>query len=98
MRRGHVAQRGGELADVALDDDVELVRHATEQQVAHGAADEVHAVAAGCRVQQPPPARELAEALEQIVHRDSLPSRPDRPGAGPIARRERRTAPVRSLP
>jgi hypothetical protein len=47
---------------VSLDDDVQLVRRAAEQHVAHGAADHVHGVLAGERGDGGRP----AEAVDQI--------------------------------
>ena len=67
-----------ERVDVALDDDVELARLAAEQQVAHGAADEVHALHARGRVEQPPAARQLPQAFAQVVHGNSLALAADR--------------------
>ena len=96
-----VAERGSQGVDLTLDDDVELARHAVQQQVAHGAADEMHAPAPRRGVEQPPTAGQFAQRHEEIVHPDSLAARrsgrPDRrPPAAPAA--QRRLAPPRSLP
>jgi hypothetical protein len=72
------AQPGRQRTDVALDDDVQLAGHAPEQQVAHRAADDVHAVHARRRLEQAPAAWQLPQALAQIVHGDSLSRAPDR--------------------
>ena len=72
--RGPEAVVGGDLAaeaigggvDVALDDHVELAPLAAEQQVAHGAADEVHAVAGREGAQQPRAARVDAQHVEGV--------------------------------
>jgi hypothetical protein len=55
--------RGGGV-DVALDDEDQLARRALEQQVAHGPADEVHAVVRREGAQQPRAARVGAQRVE----------------------------------
>ena len=60
------AQARGRGVDVALDDHVELAPRAPEQQVAHGPADEVHAVAGREGAQQPRAARVGAQHVEGI--------------------------------
>ena len=72
--RGPEALVGGDLApqarrggvDVALDDHVELAPRASEQQVAHGPADQVHAVAGREGAQQPRAARVGAQHVEGV--------------------------------
>ena len=72
--RGAEALVGGDLAaqarrggvDVALDDDVELAPRAPEQQVAHGPADEVHALARREGAQQARAARVGAQHVEGV--------------------------------
>jgi hypothetical protein len=58
------ARRGG--VDVALDDHVELAPWAPQEQVAHGPADEVHAVAGREGVEQPRAARVGAQHVESV--------------------------------
>ena len=58
------ARRGA--VDVALDDQVELARRALQQQVAHGAADQVHALARREGAQQPRAARVGAQHVEGV--------------------------------
>ena len=72
--RGPEALVGGDLApqaagggvDVALDDHVELAPPAPQQQVAHGPADEVDAVAGREGVQQPRAARVGAQHVQGL--------------------------------
>ena len=72
--RGPEALVGGDLAaqargrgvDVALDDQSSSRQRAPEQQVAHGPADEVHAVARREGAQQPRAARVGAQHVEGI--------------------------------
>ena len=66
------AEARRERGDVALDDDVELARRAPEQQVAHRAADEVHPGHARRGREQALAAGQLAQALAQVIHGDSL--------------------------
>ena len=84
MHGGHVAERGRQRAGVALDDDVELARRAAEQQVAHGAADEVHAVAPAAASSS----RRPHASSPRRSSRSSIATVSARPGAS----RERRTA------
>ena len=70
-----VQARGGGV-DVAFDHQIELARRTLEQQVAHRAAHEVHAVARREGVQQPRAARvgaQHVDGIRRVAHSATRP-------------------------